>query len=491
MPDATDVLEALERSFGVPARSKSRWRRGWLIRRLLLLADVVGLLAAFIAAELIWVPWQGHRGTFATHTEVLLFICTMPLWVVAAKLYGLYDKDEERTDHSTGDEVITFLHMITLGAWLLAAGAWVTGVATPDLPKLVTFWFFALVLVASARASVRAYCRRTPNYVQNTIVIGAGTVGQLFARKILQHPEYGLNLLGFVDRDTGDEQTVGGLPVLGSPDSLTSLIQELEVERVIVAFPQTSTSETLGLIYSLSDENVQIDVVPQLYELVGAGIGIHSVEGLPLLGLAPFRLSSSSHLLKRTMDICVSLLGLVLFAPVLLGIALAVRLDSRGPAIFSQVRRGAGETVFRVLKFRTMSADADDRKLDFAHLNKHLDPRMFKIEDDPRVTQLGRFLRRYNLDELPQLINVLKGEMSLVGPRPLILDEDQHVQQWARKRLDLKPGMTGLWQVLGASSIPFEDMVRLDYLYVTTWSLSEDVRLLLRTIPVVFRGRAD
>jgi lipopolysaccharide/colanic/teichoic acid biosynthesis glycosyltransferase len=156
------------------------------------------------------------------------------------------------------------------------------------------------------------------------------------------------------------------------------------------------------------------------------------------------------------------------------------------------VRRGARDSVFSLYKFRTMVADADERKSELEDLNKHVreggDPRMFKIENDPRVTRVGRILRRYMLDELPQFINVLKGDMSLVGPRPLILEEDRHVTAWARKRLDLKPGMTGLWQVLGRQAISFEEMVKLDYLYVTTWSLGGDLRLLFQTIPIVLKG---
>jgi lipopolysaccharide/colanic/teichoic acid biosynthesis glycosyltransferase len=170
-------------------------------------------------------------------------------------------------------------------------------------------------------------------------------------------------------------------------------------------------------------------------------------------------------------------------------VAALIKLDSRGPVFFRQVRMGGGGQRFRMFKFRTMVADAEARKAELRHLNKHTepgsDPRMFKIPDDPRVTRVGRFLRRSSLDELPQLLNVLRGEMSLVGPRPLILEEDRHVDDWARKRLDLKPGMTGLWQVLGRSDIPFDEMVKLDYLYVTTWSLWQDFRLLFRTIPLV------
>jgi lipopolysaccharide/colanic/teichoic acid biosynthesis glycosyltransferase len=173
-------------------------------------------------------------------------------------------------------------------------------------------------------------------------------------------------------------------------------------------------------------------------------------------------------------------------------VAVAIKTDSRGPVFFRQVRMGTGGRTFKVFKFRTMVRDAESVKPAIAHMNMHVtgDPRMFKVPDDPRVTRVGRSLRRWRIDELPQLLNVLTGEMSLVGPRPLILDEDQHVERWARRRLDLKPGMTGLWQVLGASDIPFEEMTKLDYLYVTNWSLREDLRLISLTLPALTRARA-
>ena len=204
------------------------------------------------------------------------------------------------------------------------------------------------------------------------------------------------------------------------------------------------------------------------------------------------RLARSSKLLKRTTDIVLAGGGLILLSPLLASIACVIKLDGRGPVLFRQLRAGHGGKVFRILKFRTMVLEAEEQKAELVHLNRHArpgnDPRMFKIPDDPRITRFGRFLRRYSLDELPQLVNVLRGEMSLVGPRPLILDEAHYVDDWARVRTNLRPGMTGLWQVLGRSEISFEEMVKLDYVYVTTWSLWHDFRLLFRTIPVVVRA---
>ena len=468
-------------------------RRGWLVRRMLLLSDLLGLTLAFLAAQLLFPGADKAVDHVSLQAEFLLFFLTLPGWIVVAKLYRLYDHDEERTDHTTVDDFVGVFHLVTVGTWLSFAGSWLTGLADPVLPKVLAFWGLAVAFVWVARAFARAFCRRNIAYIQNAVIVGARDVGQLVARKVLQHPEYGINLVGFVDsapkaRPRGLEQ----LALLGPPERLPAIVRVFDIERVIVAFSNDSHEETLNLIRSLTDLDVQIDIVPRLFEIVGSGVGLHHVEGLPLVGLPPLRLSRSSRLLKRLLDVALSGIALILLAPLFALIAWRIKADSPGPVFFRQVRMGRGE-LFRIYKFRTMVADAEQRKGDIAHLNMHAaeggDDRMFKIPEDPRITRVGAFLRRYSLDELPQLINVLKGEMSLVGPRPLILDEDRHVAEWARKRLDLKPGITGLWQVLGRSEIPFEEMTKLDYLYVTNWSLWGDLRLLFRTVPAVVRPR--
>jgi exopolysaccharide biosynthesis polyprenyl glycosylphosphotransferase len=481
------TLEILERR----RKTATIRRRGWLIRRVLLAADLIGLSGAFALAELLWPAQQATGNGFAAGGELAAFVATLPVWVFAAKLYGLYDRDEERTDHSSVDDTLDVFHLVTVGAWFLFVGGWLTGLAHPTYPKLATFWLAAIFFVASARTLGRAISRRQISYLQNTVIVGAGDVGQLVARKLLTHPEYGINLVGFIDdRPKERRNDLANLALLGTTERLPGIVRLFDIERIIVAFSNDDHAQVLELIRSMKDLDVQIDVIPRLFEIISPGVGIHTVEGLPLIGLPPLRLSRSSRLIKRISDLLLSSLGLVLFAPAFLVIALLIKRDSSGPVFFRQVRMGSNDRTFRIYKFRTMIAEAEERKPELAHMNRHQangDPRMFKIADDPRVTRVGRTLRRYSLDEVPQLINVLKGEMSLVGPRPLILDEDQYVDDWARKRLDLKPGVTGLWQVLGRNEIPFGEMVALDYLYVTNWSLRNDIRLLLQTIPILVK----
>jgi exopolysaccharide biosynthesis polyprenyl glycosylphosphotransferase len=483
------TLEILERRRATPGLR----RRGWLVRRALMWADLAALSLAFTLSEALYRPAPSLFNQFGTAMEYATFFATLPLWLVAAKLYGLYDRDESRANHTTTDDIVGVFHLVTIVAWLLLAGAYLTSVASPAVIKVATFWMLAIPFVTLARVSARAFCRGRLAYIQNTVVVGAGDVGQLVARKILQHPEYGINLVGFVD-DQPKEPGAGleHLTLLGSPEHLPAIVSALDVERVIVAFSNDPFERTVDLVRSLDDSEVQIDVVPRLFDLVSPSAEIHTLEGIPLLGIPSLRLSRSSRLLKRTMDVVLAGIGLVLLAPVFALIAFATRLDSSGPVFFRQIRMGGGGKVFWIVKFRTMGADAEERKAALQHLNKHVGPgndsRMFKIPDDPRITRVGRFLRRYSLDELPQLINVVRGEMSLVGPRPLILAEHRHVSDWAQKRMNLKPGITGLWQVLGRSDISFEEMVKLDYLYVTTWSLWQDFRLVLRTLPIVFGG---
>jgi len=465
-------------------------RRGWLMRRMLLAADVIGLTLAMVLAEL---THGSSRGT-DIRTEFLIFALSIPFWVVAAKTYGLYERDEERTDHSGADEFSGVFHMITVCTWIFFAGTYLTGLGHPTVPKLVSFWAAAVTFVVTGRAIARAICRRRINYLQNTVIVGAGEVGQLVAKKLLKHPEYGLNLIGFIDSEpTQRKGVLEQIAVLGGPERLPALIRLFDVERVIIAFTNNSHEEMLDLIRSLKDYEVQVDIVPRFFELVGSEVGMHAVEGISLVGLPPMRLSHSSRLLKVVLDLTLAILGLLFLLPLIVIVSILIKVDSPGPVFFRQVRMGYGGKTFRIFKFRTMYADAEERKAEVAHLNQHLlageDARMFKVPDDPRVTRVGRFLRRYSIDELPQLFNVILLQMSLVGPRPLILDEDQHVRDWGKARLRLKPGITGLWQVLGRSDIPFEEMTRLDYLYVVDWSLWRDVTLICRTLPALLRTR--
>ncbi len=482
---------------GVRPRSRSggHWidvrSRGWLIRRALLAADLVGLGVAFLIGELS-TP-KSIDGAYDVYFEIGLFLLALPVWVVSAKLAGLYDRDEEYADHSTADDVLGVLQLLTLGTWLAYAGVAVTGLGNPQLGKFFVFWASAVALVTGGRAIARAVCRRMPAYLQNTLIVGAGDVGQDVARKIIQHPEFGLRVVGFVDSGPRPRvPTLEDLPILGSLEHVPGLVRALEVERVIIAFGADPHERMLALIRDLKDQPVQVDVVPRFFEMIPSTAQLHALQSLSLVSLPPPRLSSSSLFLKRTMDLVLAMGTLVLLSPLLLLIAIVIKLESPGPVIFRQVRMGKGDRKFSVLKFRTMVADADARKAEVAHLNKHGvnggDPRMFKIPDDPRTTRVGRVLRRYSLDEFPQLWNVVRNEMSLVGPRPLILAEDSHVGGWGRRRLDLKPGITGLWQVLGRDAIPFEEMVRIDYMYVTTWSPWNDVRIVARTFSAMGRG---
>jgi exopolysaccharide biosynthesis polyprenyl glycosylphosphotransferase len=500
-PTSSRVSESASGRFGRPtevdgpAPMARPSGRGSLIHWTLAGTDSFALVLAFALAEILFAP-PAHSGVsdaIAPWLEALLFLATLPAWLLVAKLFGLYDRDQQRTDHSTTDDLVSIVNLVTIGTWLFLAATWPLHIASPSFPKLLTFWALAIVLLAVGRTAARAFCRRRPAYLQNAVVVGAGDIGQLIARKFMHHPEYGVKLVGFVDaRPKKRRPGLERVPVLGGPEDLPVIVREQGVDRAVFAFWAGSHRQLVDLIRRLSELAVQVDIVPRGFEVVSESADVHAVESVPLIGLPPFRLSPSARVLKRALDVGVSLVGLILLAPVFLLIGLLIKLDSQGPVFFRQPRMGVGNTAFSMYKFRTMTVDAERRKRELASLNVHAhtgdDSRMFKIVDDPRVTRVGRLLRRHLLDEFPQLINVVKGEMSLVGPRPLILDEDQHVDGWARRRLDLKPGMTGLWQVLGRSRIPFDEMVQIDYRYVTNWSLWLDIRLLLRTLPLMLKG---
>jgi exopolysaccharide biosynthesis polyprenyl glycosylphosphotransferase len=260
-----------------------------------------------------------------------------------------------------------------------------------------------------------------------------------------------------------------------------------DADRVLIGFSRMAVDDLLEIIQVAKLLELKITVVPRLFEMIGHSVEVDQVEGMTLLGVRGFARTRSSLALKRLLDVSGAAAGLLVLSPLLAVMALAIKLTSSGPVFFRQERIGRDNEPFTLLKFRTMVDGADALKPTLRHLNE-ADGVMFKIADDPRVTKVGRHLRRTSIDELPQLLNVLRGEMSLVGPRPLVPDEDGQVIGWHRARLELTPGLTGPWQVMGRTNIPFQEMVALDYLYVAEWSLWNDIKLLIRTAPVVVLG---
>jgi exopolysaccharide biosynthesis polyprenyl glycosylphosphotransferase len=454
-------------------------RRDSVRRRLLALGDVAGLLVAFALAELLLGSRPGPP---------LVLLVVVPLWVLMNKLVGLYDRDANLIHKSTLDELPAIALSVVLGTSLTFMLAPPLLGFDVDRAEALAFLGLALVLVPTCRGLARRWVgQHFPP--EHCLIVGSGFVADVLARKITCHPEYGVRLVGFVDAARDDQAHQNGeLRSLGDLDDFEDVCREHAVQRVVIAFSSLSHEGLIDAIKRSKALQLKITVVPRLFEVIGHSVEVDQLEGMTLLGLRGFTRTRSSMALKRAIDIAVAGGGLLVLSPVLLLVALAVKLDSRGPVLFCQERIGRGNRSFGMYKFRTMVDGAEALREDIEHLNEAVSP-MFKITADPRVTRVGRFLRRTSLDELPQLWNVLRGEMSLVGPRPLIPFEDDHVIGFHRERLDLTPGLTGPWQVLGRTVIPFQEMVKLDYLYVAEWSLWNDIKLLVRTAPIVFQGR--
>jgi exopolysaccharide biosynthesis polyprenyl glycosylphosphotransferase len=452
-------------------------------RRSLAVADLLGLVLAYATVWLV-VPPE------ADVASRLPLIGALPLWVLLNKLLGLYDRDAHLIHKSTLDEIPKIGLSAVLGTTLLYM--LVPPVVGFDLgrPQTMAFAGFAFLWFCVLRGGVRALLlRHQPP--ERCVIVGSGGVAGMVARKLAVHPEYGVRLVGLVDEPRADRSKEDEvIDLLGDLDDFEELCSRYTVDRVVICFSAITHDRLMDIVRTSKHLGLKITVVPRLFEVIGHQVEVDQLEGTTLLGLRGFGRTRSSLALKRAIDIAGAVVGLVLLAPVMLAIGIAVRLTSRGPALFSHDRVGRGNRHFQMLKFRTMVDGADEMKAELEDLNEAAAP-MFKIADDPRITPIGGFLRRTSLDELPQLINVLRGEMSLVGPRPLVPSEDVHVIGFHRERLALTPGLTGPWQVLGRTAIPFEEMIRLDYLYVAEWSLWTDFKLILRTAPLLLQARGQ
>jgi exopolysaccharide biosynthesis polyprenyl glycosylphosphotransferase len=453
-------------------------RRDALFRRMLLAADAIAIVGAFVfttqlASRPLRLTWVGVAG--------------LPVLLIGAKLFGLYDRDEALLRKTTLDEVPKLFHLATLcalAAWL--GGKLVVAGGALHRPEALVLWLALLVALVLARTTARAIALWV-SPVERCLFIGDELSAETIRSKLGGHGGIKAQVVAQLDLDkAGPWSTDAFSP--GRLAEIRDLARTLDVHRAIVAPGSADAGEMLNLMRTLKAVGVRVSVLPRLLEVVGSSVEFDDLHGVTVMGVRRFDLTRSSAVVKRAFDLLGASLGLLATAPLTIAIAIAVKLDSRGPVFFRQLRVGQHGERFQMLKFRTMVPEAEALKDSLRHRNEARDG-LFKIADDPRVTRVGRFLRKSALDELPQLINILRGEMSLVGPRPLVVEEDQRVEGWHRRRLELMPGMTGHWQILGPARVPLGEMVAIDYLYVANWSLWTDVKILLRTVPHVIGRR--
>ncbi len=427
----------------------------------------------------------GATGTLAALTMIALAT------IGAFSLLGLYST-AQRPDPLFRDEARR-VGMAFTGATFAWMVAWIVLFDRPldRATVAVAIGWMCTAIVAALAARRRVRDRVFADEPERVLIIGAGEIGQDVAARIGGAGRSSMRVVGFFDDDPLPlRDDIAGTPVYGGAAGLTDVIAATGATRIIVAFTRRSSHDVLETIRNSRYSAIPISVVPRYFEITPSHATLSEVGGVPLVDLHSARLSRGAALTKRGLDLVLASVGVILLSPLFLGIAVAIKLTSRGPILFGQMRTGQNGRVFRMWKFRTMVVDAEARRLELAHLNDMADSGpLFKIHRDPRVTSVGRILRRLSLDEFPQLINVFNGSMSLVGPRPFVCMEADQMRGWSRRRLDLVPGMTGLWQISGRNDLSYDEMIRLDYMYVTNWSVLWDLRILLATVPGILAGR--
>jgi exopolysaccharide biosynthesis polyprenyl glycosylphosphotransferase len=434
-------------------------RREQIYRRLLAAADAFAATFAVVLAAI------------AEHVQIHWLLIGVPLLaVLIAKVQGLYDRDDMIIRKSTITEWRALIQagaLTSIGIYLAWRG--VTTARRPDGMTLFVFLTLAMLLLAVPGRALARRIARAITPAERCLILGDPESNTELAARIAALD--GVELIGSLRCEQ----------LHGSVADLQHIVKELRVHRLVIApDAQSSDVETLDLVRGAKWIGVRVSLFPSILGAVGGCAKFDELDGLTLLGIPRFGLSRSSRIVKRAFDLVGATLALVLSSPFLLGIACAIRIDTPGPVLFRQRRIGRDGLPFQIIKFRSMVDGADAMKAELSALNE-ASGGLFKIPNDPRITQVGRWLRSTHLDELPQLWNVLRGEMSLVGPRPLIEEEDAQITGGDRSRLRLTPGITGPWQIKGPMTTPLSEMTKLDYLYISNWSLWQDVDILLKT----------
>lgn len=411
----------------------------------------------------------------------ILTLALTPAWLFLFWLYGLY---EPRQVLSPVNEFKQVFHGVIAGSVLIFLADSILRLNLSRAWALLAMTL-GFVVVGGERLLVRKvlhFMRRRGGDATRTIILGANQEARTVAKTLEREAWLGYRIVGFVDDAPIGQPLPEG--VIGRTSELKELIAKHRAQLVLVASSATDASNLNRLLWELQSVEVDLQITSGTLDLMASRMTVQSVAGVPLLFVRRTGINRGQRALKRSIDIIGSLAGLVVLSPFLIAVALWIKKDSPGGAFFGQVRSGQGGETFTCWKFRTMVADAEARRAEIEHLSEG-PGLLFKLKDDPRVTRTGKILRRYSLDELTQLYNVLRGEMSLVGPRPALPSEVEQYDDWVANRLQVKPGMTGLWQVSGRTETSFEDYVRYDLFYIQNWSLSLDLWILWRTFRAV------
>jgi len=454
------------------------------------LVDVITTIVAFIAGY--WVRYDLRWFLDVAYDAPLsAYLPFLALYVVVLPLFFVVDGVYRHWPRSWMDQVYRITNSTAKATVLMLAVTFVFRPRYYSRAMLVEVGILTILLLALVRwveGVVIARLRARGVGIKRAIIVGAGEVGRTVMRTIVACPELGYRVIGFVDDNPEKGHTdIGPFKALGPLENLPAAIDREQADEVIITLPWMYHRKIMGIVRECERRNVRARIVPDLFQMSLSQVNVEDLGGIPLISVREVSISRGALLVKRAVDIFGAVVGLTLGAPLLALIALVIRLDSSGPIIFRQTRVGLRGRLFEMYKFRSMHVGAEEQQDMLAEFNEAAGP-IFKIRDDPRLTRVGRILRRMSLDELPQLVNVLRGEMSLVGPRPPIPSEVEKYQEWHKKRLEAPPGMTGLWQVSGRSRLSFDEMVLLDIYYIENWSLWLDLKILLRTIPKVLIG---
>jgi exopolysaccharide biosynthesis polyprenyl glycosylphosphotransferase len=481
---ATDVSSVVRTPLvDKPSSVRARYRRFY---RLMTITDVLAVVSAFYLAHMGWLKLK----TPEPDLRALLLLATPIVVLTLYTAFHLYDAHR----YSPAEEFRRIILAVSLAVAAIAVLSF--GAKTQPDPSrgwLALSWVFAIVLALVTRRLWHAkigHERAHGSLSFPTLIVGSNEEATHLL-ELMEAPAFGFRALGMVATAHSAAQAADGDPdtrILGTIAELREVIRECRAECVFVAATSLSTAEMKHVAKAVRLEGVEVRITATLPEVLSSRVAVQSLGGVTALSLQPVRLTGTQAALKRAFDVTLAGLGVVVLAPVFGIVAIAVRLSSQGPVLYRQTRVGHRGRPFTMLKFRTMKVGAHEM-VEELRASLGVEDLLFKLEHDPRVTSTGRVLRKYSLDELPQLINVVRGEMSLVGPRPPLPEEVKKYEDWHFDRLEVPPGCSGLWQVSGRSDLSFDDSVRLDLFYIENWSLAYDLYILAKTVPALLRSR--